>query len=244
MTWKLSQLRLMMSDAEDLAGSLTISFQELDDRELIRFRRAMEYILNEYFSIPKLETSEELEPYQPERIPKDKGVYEFLLHLDKKLCVIYKELIGIRQNLLGRGYPKIYSILRRDVATYLLGAMIAKDYYDREFSGIMREPGKIYMTFLRREYYTNKDVGCLSGFISKDKPREDHLCFMSNWKFREQEVVWVKDNDLYACSLPYTIILQPDQQHDFSSIGQLQFLGVMYTTRWSLRGEAFREAGG
>ena len=231
--WSLSELKTMMLEARDIAETLEFPFQELEVKELVSFRRGMEYLLNEYFSMPELEISEDLEPYQPIKPPKDEGVYEFLLDLDKKLCLIHRELIRIKQSLLGRGYPKIYAILKRNVVAYLTAAMIAKDYYDTEFSGATRKLGCFYMTFLRKEYYTNKDVGCLSGFISKDKPKEDHVRFISNGNPHEQEVVWVKDNDLYVCSLPYTVILQPEEPHDFSSTEQ--FLGVMYTTRWELR---------
>ena len=226
----------MMFIARDWAGALDVPAQDLWDRELLYFGKGMEYILNEYFSVPELKVSEGLKPYQLERTPKDRGVYEFLLYLDRKLSLIYEELIKIKQGLLGRGYPKIYTILKKNVTAYLLGAMVATCYYDRGFSGIVREPGKIYMTFLKKEYYTDEDVGCLSGFICKNKPKESHIRFMTNGRIHEQEVIWTKDGDLYVCSLPHTIILLPKKCHDFSSISHLQFLGVMYTTRWELRG--------
>jgi len=237
MMWELSELKRMMFIARDLAGALDVPAPDLWDRELLYFGEGMEYILNEYFSVPELKVPEGLKPYQPRIIPKDKGVYEFLLHLDRKLSLIYEELIKIKQGLLGRGYPRIYTILKKNVTAYLLGAMVACGYYDQKFSGIVREPGKIYMTFLKKEYYTDEDVGCLSGFICKNKPKESYVRFMANGKVREQEVTWIKDGDLYVCSLPYTILLIPKKGHDFSSINQLQFLGVMYTTRWSLREE-------
>ena len=224
--WELSELKTMMHDCKILAGDLNVSVKELEFAELSHFKRGIEYLLGEYFTAPDLKAFKEIETYRPRGAPKDIEVYKLLLHLDEKLSQIYRELVRIKENLLGRGYPRIYSILKRNVATYLLGAMMAKDYYNGRFSGVMQVPGEIYMTFLRKEDFTDEDLGCLSGFICRNKPKENMVRFIANAKEWKQEVVWVKDNDLYVCSIPYTIILRPRDYHDFNEVEEL--LGVAY----------------
>ena len=224
--WSLSDLKEMIFEAECMAEALDLDYRELNDRELVAFARAMEYLLNEWYSTPELKVPTEVKPYYPKGTPKDKGVYEFLLELDKKLCQLHKELTEIKRNLMGRGYPRIYAILKNRTRDYLLGAMMAVYRYAREFSGAMKKGGYVYMTFLRKENFTDDDLGCLSGFICRKKPKENRVHFIANAKKWEQEVVWVKDNDLYVCSIPYTVILRPRDYHDFSSVEEL--LGVVY----------------
>jgi len=218
--WSLSELKEMMIDAKHMGWSLGWDVNDLTEEELASFRYAMEYILNEWFSPLEFETLEKAKSYHTSE------TVDSLLDLEK-LCMIYN-------HLLKKGYPRIYSILKRRVRDYLLGLMLAKSHYTCEFSGALRKQGAFYMTFLRKKYYdTNEDIGCLSGFICKSKPKEDIVEFIANSREREYDVLWIKDNDLYVCSLPYTVILRPGGLYDFSSVDE--FIGVMYTTRRSLR---------
>jgi hypothetical protein len=243
------------------ADDLGIVTRDLTDRELFLFDRAMKYIIGQYYVTTQtiLQASE--------------------LDLSPGERLILQELAEIKAATMSRGYLTIGHMLQRFFREFLMGAMIAKYDFDKNFAGEQPDSGKFYVVPLKREIWKfEDDVGgeggllserqltCLVGFGSQEAQQPSFsnarleavvsmtegasspenvpsnvvlpscLQYTLDGKRRQNEIIWIRDNDIYVCSLPQAIILRPRWSViDLGNTANLNPIGVLYVSDWRTR---------
>lgn len=204
-----NSIKRIAEEAGIMAQDMGLATRSFTDKELILFIRAIKYMCEQYFPFERI---------QP-MIFNELSLKEFM------------NLAEWLEKGFAKGNLLIASIIYSHAGDYLLGATVAKESFDKRFTGPMKETGSFYMTILKRKRLRlGKAVSCISGFVSTEKPKEYCVDYSIDGIDKHMDVIWNRDGDVYVCFLPYTHIIKKNTIVDFTKLEEtLDLIGVQYT---------------